>query len=296
MSVPLRLDIRHYETIVAIIDHGSMTAAARQLAISQSAMSHRLGEAERRLGVALFARGADRRLSATRQGIAAYQAANRALAELSRLEDDLVGANPSVQTTIRIGVGSYEAFHWYPGFLLQLRASRPDLDLDLLAVGDHPGPTLADRTVDLILVPGEPSGEHELHTAFEDELVLVCAPGHPLAERESIVVVDLLDQTYLTYNALPSPGFEYDRFIRPAGDPPRIVRTVKQTSAIIELVAAGVGVSILSRWATAPIADAGRISTVSCGDGLPISWHVAHRPADGVAAEVAQLLISYLAD
>ncbi|MDG1087639.1 MAG: hypothetical protein P8P20_07880 [Acidimicrobiales bacterium] len=47
---------------------------------------------------------------------------------------------------------------------------------------------------------------------FEDELVLVTAPDHPLAESPYVDA----DETYLTYNAQPTPGFEYDRFIRPA--------------------------------------------------------------------------------
>ena len=50
MQPPLRLDLRHYETVVAIVDSDTMTAAAERLALTQSALSHRLADAERRLG------------------------------------------------------------------------------------------------------------------------------------------------------------------------------------------------------------------------------------------------------
>lgn len=295
MSTPLRLDLRHYETVVAIVDCGSMTDAARRQSITQSAMSHRLAEAERRIGVTLFERGADRRLTPTTHGVAVHQSATRALDELRRLEDALIAAPAGVTATVRIGVGGYEAFHWYPRFLTDVRTTHPHLDLDLLAVGDNPGAALAARTVDLVLAPGEPNGDHRLVPAFDDELVFVCAPDHPLASAPVIEPEALGGETYLTYNALPSPGFEYDRFVRLSSHAPRIVRVVRQTSAIVELVAAGVGVSILSRWATEPAVRDGRLVAIRCGAGaLPIAWHTAHRRGDTNAAAVAEQLGEHL--
>jgi len=201
---------------------------------------------------------------------------------------------------VRVGVGSYDAYHWYPGFLSALSQDRPEIALDLVVVADTPGATLtaslAARQVDLVLAPGRPEGDLSLIPLFDDELVLVCAPSHPLATRQVISASDLVTETLFTYNALPSPGFEYDRFVRPSGDSPLIVRVVRQTSAIIELVAAGAGVSILSRWATEPFASADRLALARCGqDGLPIQWHAAIRHNDVVAKDVALRLRENLA-
>lgn len=295
VETPLRLNIGHYETIVAIVECGTMTEAARRLAITQSGMSHRLSEAERRLGVTLFGRGSDRRLTPTTHGVAVYQAAGRALGELSRLEEALVGRSADIVATIRTGVGSYETFDWYPGFLALLAERNPHVEVDLIAVGDDPAAALAARTIDVAIAPGRPEGDHELVPAFDDELVFVCAPDHRLAPGDVVEPHELLEETYLTYNPLPSPGFEYDRFIRPAIDAPRIVRVVRQTSAIVEMVAAGVGVSILSRWATRQPVEQGRLVTLRCGvDGLPITWHTLHRVGDEAAASVASMLGAHL--
>ncbi len=118
--MPLQLDLRHYETIVAIVEHGTMTAAARDLHSTQSTLSHRLAEAERRLGVRLFDRGRSRRLTPTRAGLATHQAASRALDELGRNERVLLSDRSEITSLVRIGVGSYDCFHWYPAVLVRL--------------------------------------------------------------------------------------------------------------------------------------------------------------------------------
>ncbi len=296
--VPVRLDIRHYETIVAIVDLGGMTEAARHLSTTQSALSHRLADAERRLGTRLFERGPRRRLRPTRAGLAMHQTGSRVLADLERTESLLTSEGDVAAATLRIAVGSYDCYHWYPQFVAVAAERHPTIGLELVVVGDAPGAALAAGTADLVLAPGEPEGNVRLLPLFDDELVLATAPTHPLAEREWIIADALADQTYLTYNPRPTPGFEYDRFIRPAAAYPRLVTVVAQTSALTELVAADAGVSILSRWALTPAIEAGRVVAVRCGpDGLPLSWSAvlrADEPGDSPAAKVAALLAEHL--
>lgn len=290
----LQLDLRHYETVVAIIELGTMTAAARQLSTTQSALSHRLADAERRLGVPLFDRSHRRRLRPTRAGLVVHQTAVRALADLQRTEALLIASEDHAKTTVRISVGTYDCFHWYPSFLSAMRAELPSVQLELTVVGDAPGAALAGDAVDLVIAPGRPEGHVDRHHVLDDELVAVFAPQHPLAGRSWLSAEDLADEMYLTYNSAPSSGFEYDRFIRAAEVYPRFVNVVPQISAIVELVAAGAGMTILSRWALSPVLDSGRIVAVSCGEhGLPLSWSAVYRAdesLDSPARSVGKLL------
>ena len=68
----MRLDIRHWEMLKAIADLGTLRNAASALGITQSALSHRLAEAERRLGSPLFDREG-RQLRLAKAGIAMTQ-------------------------------------------------------------------------------------------------------------------------------------------------------------------------------------------------------------------------------
>lgn len=292
---PLLLDLRHYETVVAIVDFSTMTEAARHLSTTQSALSHRLAEAERRLATRLFDRAGNRRLIPTRDGLALHQSATRALADLRRTETALRSAATTAVTTLRISVGSYDCYHWFPSFLAQIRRSHPDLDLELVVVGDAPGAALASRDADIVIAPGRPEGDIELQPLFEDELVLITSPSHRLAAVGCVDAAELADETYLTYNAQPTPGFEYDRFIRPAEAYPLVVRVVRQTSAIIELVAAGAGVSVLSKWALQPALKGQRVASASCGAaGLPLTWHAATRRNDEQAERAVRELADHL--
>ncbi len=292
--MPLRLDLRHYETVVAIVELGTMTEAARQLHASQSALSHRLNEAERRLGVRLFERGPQRRLKPTRAGLVVHQTASRALTDLERSEQLLLNDDQDVTATVRIGVGSYDTFHWYPGLLRLARSRHPDIELQLVSVGDEPGTAVADGAADVVIAPGAPEGSVAISPVFDDELVCVVDPGHRLAGRDWIAADDLVEETYLTYSPAPAPGFEYDRFIRPADNYPRLVTVVPQTSAIVEMVAAGAGVSILSRWALTSAIAAGRVRPLRCGpDGLALPWVTVTRasePDDSPVARIVTLL------
>lgn len=272
------LDVRHYETVAAIVELGSMTAAARDLSTTQSALSHRLADAERRLGVQLFERSPRRRLRPTRAGLAVHQTASRALADLERCEALFRSETPGITSLVRIAVGSYDCYHWYPGFLETVRVDHPTIELELVVVGDNPSEALGATTADLVLAPSRPSGSIECQPAFHDELVLITSPDHPLAQRHHVDAHELAELTYFTYNPSPAPGFEYDQFIRPAEAYPMVVTVVPSTGAISELVAAGVGVSILSRWALAPMIDGGRLAAIPCGaDGLDLDWHIALR-------------------
>ena len=297
-AVTTRLDLHHYETIVAIIEAGSVGAAAARLMVSQSAVSHRVAEAERRVGSELFARRPARTLLPTPAGLTLYQAAQRALPELVRAEGDVVRTEGAAADVVRIGVGSYDCYHWFPGFHAVVQRELGHVLLELVVVGDAPFDRLSDSSVDVVLAPGAPTGAMRSIRLFDDELVLLVAPTHPAAQAQWVGPDVVEGESLLTYNSDPTPGFEFDRFFYPAGAAPRTYTVIQQTGAIAEMVASGVGLSILSRWAVTPWLEAESIVAVQCGaDGLTLEWNAvmrAHTPDDSVEVATAQLLADWL--
>ncbi len=278
----MRLDIKHWQLLSGLAKYETLGKTADHLGITQSALSHRLAEAERRLGARLFEREG-RRLVVTPAGRGMLHTAQQILPSLQRAEDDFFRLSTSAQHLIKLGVAAYSTYYWVPRFLQSFPVSRQHLQLELESSSTrNPIRSLHEGEADLVISPGEISAPGiECQTLFGDELVLISQPGHPLSRKSFIKANDLMDQDYLTYSRDSQPGFEYERFIRPAGISPRFIQVVEWPDAIVELVAAGFGVSILSRWALQRSIEQGVIQATQVGsEGLPINWSLLYRKND----------------
>jgi LysR family transcriptional regulator for metE and metH len=301
LPTPDRLTLAHYRAVQAIAAHGSITAAADALGTTQSALSHQLREAERRLDVSLFRR-IGKRLRPSPAGERIASAAEAHLPALRSAEADAAGYAGVPRHRVRIGSGAYSCYRWLPAALERFQAERPDVDIRI--VGDttrEPGSALLAGTLDVAIGLGPlPSADVRAVPLFRDELVMIVPPGHPIAAKAYVEPSDVADVTYMTYSDVEQKGYEAERFLRPAGVFPRRMVTIELTEGICELVAAGFGVSILSRWAVAPYVHDGRLVARRVGaEGLFIDWHAAVRasdPADSPANRLARALADSLRD
>ncbi|MGF1694319.1 LysR substrate-binding domain-containing protein [Vibrio lamellibrachiae] len=278
----MRLDIKHWEMLKAINDSGTLSQAAYVLGITQSALSHRLAEAERRLGGLLFQREG-RSLRQTPAGRAMIQTANQIIPALQRAEYDFQQMAENKTTVVRFGVAAYSCYHWLPSFLQVMAKKEPDIQLELVASAtQNPLQNLQEGTVDVVLAPGHLAipGIDSI-SVFQDELVLITHSKHTLATKPYIEATDLEGEDYLTYSKSAQPGFEYERFIRPSGVVPYLVTVVEVTDAIIELIAAGFGVSILSKWAVQSAINNGSVTAVPLGKTkLDLGWSALLRESE----------------
>lgn len=106
----MRLDIKHWQLLKGLAEHGTLGKAADHLGITQSALSHRLAEAERRLGDKLFEREG-RGLTVTPAGKSMLQTALQVLPELQRAEDNFQRLSSDAHHLIKLGVGAYNAYY-----------------------------------------------------------------------------------------------------------------------------------------------------------------------------------------
>jgi LysR family transcriptional regulator for metE and metH len=260
------LDIKHLEMIVALAETPRVTEAAERLRITPSALSHRIREVERRLEVPLFMR-VHKRLRPTPAADYLAQVAERLLADMRRAEDDVRKMARGVKHVVRLAVESYSAYHWLPDFLRYLREIEPDIGVEVVAAASRNTlSSLHERTVDLIIISGEinPAGI-KLVPMFEDQLRFVMPPGHRLADRDYIEGADIVGEDFITYTRVPEPDREYERLFRPSNAYPNWIETVEVPEAIVEMVAAGLGTSVLAGWAVSAAIDSGRIVAAKVG-------------------------------
>src|SRR4029079_5926606 len=97
---------------------------------------------------------------------------------------------------------------------------------------------------------------------FEDEFVAVVAPTHPFAKRAFIEPADFAEEHLIVYKVERTTSFIFTRVFGPAGIEPERVSQVPLTEAILELVKAGLGVSVMARWAIEPAIRSGAVKAV----------------------------------
>lgn len=292
----MKLDIKHWAMLKAIGETGTLRQAAYTLGITQSALSHRLAEAERRLGGLLFVREG-RKLRETAAGRAMTQTANQIIPILQRAELDFEQAADNEITVVRFGVAAYSCYHWLPAFLAKMSKIEPGLQLELVASAtQNPLRNLQEGTVDVVLAPGYFAAPGiESIPVFQDELVFVTNVKHKLAGKKFIEAEDLAGEDYLTYSKTAQPGFEYERFIRPSGVVPHLVTVVEVTDAIVELIASGFGVSILSKWAVQSAIKNNSVAVMKVSaESLDLEWSALIRTSEP-SSSTARILSARLA-
>jgi LysR family transcriptional regulator, regulator for metE and metH len=271
------LETRHLLLVHEIAEQGGVTRASKRLFLTQSAVSHQLLDLERRLGTRLFHR-AGKRMVPTVAGQRVLEAAQSALGRLQQLEDDLRRIALGQEAVLRLSTQCYTCYHWLPAILSEYQRRFPHVDVQIIAEAtQQPLVALLDGRIDLGIVHEDSDDERLSYSKlFRDELLLVMSAEHRLARKRHVDAEDLRAEHLILYGVpLPEMLF-YREVLVPAGVQPRKISHIQLTEAIVELVRANVGVTVLARWAAAPYLSDGRLASVRISArGLPRQWYAA---------------------
>ncbi|MBK4995121.1 LysR family transcriptional regulator [Pseudomonas sp. S37] len=160
------------QALIQVADSGSFTAAARQLHLTQSAISRQIQQLEEHYAVALFER-TSRKVGLTSHGRDVYAVARQALEELQALQQRLAPAPLDRPFRIRIFVSL--AVRWLLPRLSSFYALNPGLCLSIETVSGDVVETSGDCDA-YVLYLREGADERPLTVLFDEYLVPVCAP------------------------------------------------------------------------------------------------------------------------
>ena len=277
---PPAVGMHHLRLVSAIAEHGSMTLAGRSLGLTQPALSHQLRELETKLRSPLFVRTA-RRMVPTAAGERLMEIARGVLPQIDSFESQVLNNElTSVHATVRIATECYTAYHWLPSVLRAFRERWPNVELRVKAdYTPSPLAALREGSLDLALVYSRSTDKRvRLEWLFDDELVVIAAPDHPFAARPFIDVTELSDQHLFVYTSPEHRSSVLRDILEPAGVQPARITRIQLTEAIIELVAAGLGLAVLAKWAVRPAMQSGDVYALRLGrNGYVRSWYSAVR-------------------
>jgi LysR family transcriptional regulator, regulator for metE and metH len=259
----LTIEVRHLALVSEIAGTGSVTRAAERLHLTQSALSHQLRDIESRLGLQLFLR-LGKKMVLTPAGDRVLSSSRRVLEELRRAEDDLRVMSQHGKGVLRLCTQCNTGYHWLPPLLQSFHRKYPGVDVQIaVAATKRPVEALLEGEIDLAVVTSSVNDKRLVLTPlFEDELVAVVSPDHPFARKSFVDPDDFAEEHLIIYSADRADSYTFSRILTPAGVEPARVSEVPLTEAILELVKAGLGISVMARWAIEPALRAGAARAV----------------------------------
>ena len=257
------LDSRHLRLVSEIARTGNVTRAADRLHVTQSAVSHQLRDIEERLGTPLFVR-AGRRMFPTPAGTHLVQTAARVLDDIARAEATVQQFARNETGEFRVCTECHTGYHWLPPVLETVYRRFPGHQIRIAAEHTmHPIAGLLEGKLDLAIVNRQPVDRRlKVRPLFEDEHAAIVHPDHPFAGRAFVTPEALAAERIFLYSRSLDDSFIVRRVMRPAGVEPASVTFLQLTEAILEMVKAGMGVSVLPVWSIAPALDSGAVRAV----------------------------------
>ncbi|MDA3922947.1 MAG: LysR family transcriptional regulator [Salinisphaera sp.] len=279
----------HLNILRQIERDGSLTAAARSLHLTQSALSHAIKKLENQSGAQIWVREG-RRIQLAPAGQHLLNAAERLLPQFERIDSALADYASGEQGALRIGMECHPCYQWLLKVVEPYLHAWPGVDLDVIQQFRFGGmAALFNHDIDILVTPDplEKTGV-VFEPVFDYEQVLVVATGHVLATRKYIEAADLANEVLLSYPVDPARLDIFTELLGPARAAPRKHKTIESTDIMLQMVAAGRGIAALPRWLVEEYARHLRVTTVRLGQrGIPKQIHLGVRKPDRQQRHVA---------
>jgi len=243
------MNLAAFEAFVKVMETGSISVAADQLFITQPAVTKRIHSLEEYFGVKLF-ESAGRGVQATHAAHSLLPKVKNWLNELGDIHHTLSHEQTQVQGRLKVGTSHHIGLHHLPSPLKHFVQQFQQVTLDVHFVDSeqaHEQVLAGDLELAFLTLP--PSGDERLNyiTIWNDPLVFVAAPFHPLAQKEHLTLQDLIEYPSLlpaaqTYTAQITLA-EFEK----QGLKPKITMSNNPLESIRMLVSIGLGWSVLPK-------------------------------------------------
>lgn len=243
------IDRVHLRILREIERRGSLTAAAKALSLTQPALTHTIKKLEARLGTALWTKEG-RQLQLTPAGTYLQREAARLLPQLEHVDEVLHQYASGDKGMLRIGMECHPCYQWLLKVVQPFLARWPGVDVDVKQQFQFGGlAALFNHDIDILVTPDPVLREGiSFAPVLDYEQVLVVAHNSPLGDLDRIDPPQLSDQTLYTYPVDIERLDIYQQFLLPAQCLPKRHKTLEDTEMILQMVAAGRGVTCLPEW------------------------------------------------
>ncbi|MEH7414915.1 LysR family transcriptional regulator [Neobacillus drentensis] len=247
------MDLRPLRYFISVAEHLNFTEASKQLYVAQPAVSQQIAYLEKKIGVKLFHR--------TKHSVQLTEAGTVFLKEareiIKRLDASFVNARQAEEGligTINIGLLSVPVREFLPPLIRKFRKKYPKVNIRLNYY--HLGQIIEKLKSDELDIAFTLSlglqsiGGLEYKTLWTQPHCIILHQDHPLADRTNINIEELVEEPFVMLEREESPpGF--DLLLAACanhGFSPNLVNTASQIDAVLMMVDAGIGITILPKY------------------------------------------------
>jgi DNA-binding transcriptional LysR family regulator len=290
----MNFTLRQLQVLTAVARHGSFTRAARDLGMTQSAVSTSVRHLEAELGLPLF----DRDTRNVRPTEAGRDLAAHVGGLLNDLQNALEGARSTAERRrgrVRIAAVPTAVTRLLPPCCTECRGRYPEINLRIEEMAaEDVAAAVRDGRADLgVLNEGRDLAGLAATSLGNDVFCLVCPRDHPLARKRAPTWRDLEGQDMVMLDRRTGSRDLIDAVLRDQGISVRPVQEMSRPEAVSALVAAGMGIAVLPELAAPTAADTALVTRRLSGPEASrrmILVHAPDRAPEGPAGLVADLL------
>ncbi len=275
------LDVHELTVFLIAAETQNFSEAARQLNLTQPAVSMQIKALEKKLNISLFHR-TGRTLVLTESGITLVPMAKDIVRRSIQISEEMEAIKGDVTGHLIIGCSTTTGKYYLPSLVARFRKRFPRVQV---TIRNKPRTDvledLCDSSIHLAVVSSMPncSDAQFLHF-FDDHVVLVVPTDHPWASRESIAPQELLGVNFIMRDKQSGTREEVEAAFQRVGlmtDQLKEVMEIGNTEAIAIAVEEGIGVAFISRTVARRGIELGRIKEVRVeGLALRREIYIAH--------------------
>ncbi len=260
------MNLSNLKTFIEIVESGGFSSAARALGLSQPAVSLQVKALEREFGASLLERRG-KNIELTEAGRVLYRQALSVVEQARQLEEAMEQSTAEVRGSLRAAASTIPGEYILPSLLGPFKAEYPFVQV-VLEVADSA--TVARKTAggetDIGFVGALPEDPQlESHTLCADRLLLIIPPGHPLGGQKRVAPANLAAADFVLREegsgtrrtmlaALAAMGLALADL--------NVVVELGSTNAVVNAVASGAGISLVSTWALDFARQTGSVSAM----------------------------------
>jgi LysR family transcriptional regulator, low CO2-responsive transcriptional regulator len=288
------LTIRQLRALAAVHRDRSVTAAAKQLHLTQPAVTLQIRNLQALAGLPLIQRTPDGMLlsDAGREVLALSERIEAAIADCETTLEMMAG-----KTAGRISIGAVSTAKYFVPFMISgFSKLHPDIDVTL-SIGNRQeiGTALHGYDLDFVIMGRPPADiDMDVHLIGDHPHVIIAPTAHRLARKPRIAPSELAGETFLTREPGSGTRGLMEQLFETSGIRPKIGLVMSSNETIKQAVIAGLGIAFISAHTVATELDERRLVTLDVV-GLPIvrQWFALSRK-DKVLLPPARAMLDFL--